>query len=137
MTIIHLQPFIFKQSYIQMHQQSELLSGLSLYQNHEYLSALRHFKNCQEENRNPLQQTILETLTAVTNLQLCNYNEAALQFNDLRNRIAEWESTQNNEYNQTEVTIIKVKILANLMIIQLVNCDEMADDTLQELLQII
>jgi ABC-type transport system involved in cytochrome bd biosynthesis fused ATPase/permease subunit len=117
-----------------MSQQSELLSGLSLYQNHEYLSALRHFKNSQEDSRNPLQQMILETLTAVTNLQLCNYNEAALQFNELRNQISQWERSHNNEFNHAEVAIVKVKILANLMIIQLVNCDEMVDNTLQELI---
>lgn len=71
-----------------MSDQSDLLAGLSNYQRHEYLPALKLFTRSASQPTNELSQMIHESLQAVTNMQLCNYNQAAEQLNDLRHRIS-------------------------------------------------
>ncbi len=70
-------------------------------------------------------------------MQLCNYNQASQQFNDLRVRISSWERGQPEPGRVSEIELLKVKILANLIIIHLLNGMDIRDGLLEELMEII
>jgi len=57
-------------------KKTSLLSGLEAYGHHDYLTALKHFTAPTSSSQ--LHTLVTQTLAAITNLQLCNYNEAAL-----------------------------------------------------------
>jgi hypothetical protein len=67
---------------------------------------------------------IASSLEAITNMQLCNYNQAAEQLGDLRLQLSNWEKQPSESNRAAEVELLKVKVLANLLIIYLVNCNE-------------
>ncbi len=46
---------------------------------------------------------VFEGLSAITNMQLCNYNQASQQFNDLRARISSWERNQPEPGRVSEI----------------------------------
>lgn len=77
-----------------MSEQEDLLSGMIFYQNHDYLNALKHFNRTADNQSNEVTEMVFEGLSAITNMQLCNYNQASQQFNDLRVRISNWERSQ-------------------------------------------
>ena len=54
-----------------------LLQCLHSYQQQDYLSSLRHLSSHQPSSE--LSHLISQTLTSIINIQLCNYNEAALK----------------------------------------------------------
>jgi hypothetical protein len=67
---------------------------------------------------------ILESLEAITNMQLCNYNRAAEQLNSLKIRLDNLETEPSEGGRRAEVDLLRIKVLANLLIINLVNCSE-------------
>jgi hypothetical protein len=99
-----------------MSQNQHLQSGLSSYQNHDYLNALKQFKMPSEED-DPLPSLVSETLSAATNVQLCNYNEAAAQLKQVKRRVEDWETQETSRNRQWECCLLKVKVLVNLMVI--------------------
>lgn len=119
-----------------MSRNQHLQSGLTSYQNHDYLGALKQFKTATEED-DPLPTLVGETLSAAANVQLCNYNEAAAQLRQVKRKVEDWEAQQTGRGRQWECCLLRVKALVNLMVIQLVNCDQAMEDTLQELLEVL
>lgn len=57
-----------------MKEQSTMLSGLLSYQNRDYITALKHFGSNERKAGGLFETLSSQALTAVTNLQLCNYN---------------------------------------------------------------
>lgn len=70
----------------------------------------------------------------MTNMQLCNYTRAAEHFNTLKTRLDNWQSDPSEPGRRSEVELLRIKVLANLMIIHLVNCNEEVQEILNELL---
>lgn len=68
------------------------MTGLDHYQRRDYISALKHFSSGSNSKSYDIQSLTALTLTAVTNLQLCNYNEAAEQLKQVYSIISDHES---------------------------------------------
>lgn len=62
-------------------QQNQIWTGLQCYQNHEYIAALKHFTHEKNNQSNMVSEMAFEAFVAITNMQLCNYNQATQQLN--------------------------------------------------------
>jgi hypothetical protein len=114
-----------------MTRTNPLLQGLQAYHQHDYISALKSFDSTSA-NQPRMQHLIMQTLTAVTNLQLCNYNESAQLLQEVRLAIEEYEAQGGSVTGEMEV--LKIKVLANFLILELLSCSEKMDYVLEELL---
>lgn len=63
-----------------MNNQAEAIKGLQAYQGRDYITSLKHFsKSAPTKTNDAFQALSAQTLEAVANLQLCNYNQAGQQ----------------------------------------------------------
>jgi hypothetical protein len=113
---------------------NDLNIGLEAYQNKDYITSLKHFaKNSSKITNDVFQSLSALTMTAVANLQLCNYNEAGQQLAKVYSQIVEEE--QKGE--RCEMDVLKIKVLCNLVVLELVSCGEKVEDLTEQMMDLV